>query len=117
VFGARAAHSAIGEPGPDPSEGPDGRGAPRPPALTPESREALWRYAGLERDRDGLAHLCDDPNPLVRLIAASALAREESRGAHRRRDYPELDPDLDGHHVTVREHIDPAPDPILKKWE
>jgi L-aspartate oxidase len=112
VFGGRAARSAIAEPGADPAAPLDGRGARRPPAVSPESREALWRYAGLERDRDGLLRLADDPYPLVRLIAASALARAESRGAHRRRDYPELDPDLDGHHVTVRE----ARDPILTKW-
>ena len=117
VFGARAARAALGEPGPDPDAS-----ARRPwrargrPAPTPESREALWRYAGLERDRDGLAQLADDPHPLVRLIAASALARTESRGAHRRRDYPELDPALDGRHVTVRGQIEPAPDPILTKW-
>ncbi len=112
VFGARAARSAIAEPGADPGAPLDGRGAQRPPAVSPESREALWRYAGLERDRDGLRLLAGDPYPLVRLIAASALARAESRGAHRRRDYPELDPDLDGYHVTVRR----ASDPILAKW-
>ena len=112
VFGARAARSAIAEPGVDPGAPLDGRGAPRPPAVSPESREALWRYAGLERDRDGLRLLADDPYPLVSLIAASALARTESRGAHRRRDYPELDADLDGRHVTIRGAVDP----ILTKW-
>ena len=58
-------------------------------------------HAGLERDGEGLALLTDDPHPLVRLIAASALAREESRGAHQRRDFPDLDPALDGRHVTL----------------
>ncbi len=128
VFGARAARSAIAEPGPDPGAPPDGRGAERPPPVSSDSREALWRYAGLERDRDGLRRLADDPYPLVRLIAASALARTESRGAHRRRDYPALDPDLDGRHVTVTEPAPhavadghavssrAAPRTILSKW-
>ena len=112
VFGARAAGSAIAEPGAEPGAPLYGRGAQRPPVVSAESREALWRYAGLERDRDGLRLLADDPHPLVRLIAASALARTESRGAHRRRDYPELDPDLDGRHVTIRGTLEP----VLSKW-
>jgi L-aspartate oxidase len=37
----------------------------------------------------------------VRLIATCALAREESRGAHKRIDFPERDPSLDLRHVTV----------------
>ena len=61
------------------------------PVPSPASREALWTNAGIERDQDGLTALSADPHPLVRLIAACALAREESRGAHRRRDFPELD--------------------------
>jgi L-aspartate oxidase len=40
--------------------------------------------------------------PLARLIAASALAREESRGAHQRSDHPDTDPALDEMHATVR---------------
>jgi succinate dehydrogenase/fumarate reductase flavoprotein subunit len=35
------------------------------------------------------------------MIATSALAREESRGAHRRVEFPELDRALDGRHVVV----------------
>ncbi len=114
VFGARAARSAVSEPAPD-------RGAVRdalpvaedaPPAPSPESREALWRYAGLERDGDGLRRLTADAHPLVRLIAQSALARNESRGAHRRRDFPELDHELDGRHVT----ISGSAQPTLERW-
>jgi L-aspartate oxidase len=102
VFGARAARAALEQPSPDeatvraamvPSS--------PPPPLTAESRLALWRRAGLERDASGLRELSGDPHPLVRLIALSALAREESRGAHRRRDFPATDPVLDGAHVTV----------------
>ncbi len=99
VFGARAARAAVGEPAPEvATDGPRGEGAT---AISPESREALWRRAGLERDAPGLQRLAENPHPLVRLIAASALARTESRGAHQRRDYPERDPALDGHHLTV----------------
>jgi len=38
---------------------------------------------------------------LVRLIAESALTRTESRGAHLRRDFPELNPEFDNKHVTI----------------
>jgi L-aspartate oxidase len=100
VFGARAAAAALGEP--DPGGRPEiPIGAGRPPQLSAESRAALWRDAGLERDGDGLRALSEDPHPLVRLIARSALARTESRGAHQRRDFPSLDPAFDGHHVTI----------------
>jgi hypothetical protein len=53
-----------------------------PPIPRAASRAALWRPAGLERDGVGLRRLAGDEHPLVRLIAASALARPESRGAH-----------------------------------
>lgn len=115
VFGARAAKAALEEPAPS----SDGSGAlsdtlaiDLPPAIAQSSREALWRHAGLERDRRGLTALLDDPHPLVRLIAAAATAREETRGAHVRTDFPERDPNLDGHHVTVGlDHM-----PRFERW-
>ena len=118
VFGARAAGAAIAEPpfaGIDRSQ----RGAqdrslaqqvPRVPAES--SRRALWTNAGLERDGVGLRELEHDPHPLVRLIAASALTRTESRGAHLRSDFPQRDPALDGRHVTVADGRDPE----LEAW-
>jgi L-aspartate oxidase len=103
VFGARAARSAASE---DPVSAdaqvaePLGGAPVSPPS--PDSRQALWRDAGLEREGDRLRRLIDDPHPLVGLIARSALAREESRGAHQRRDFPALDHRLDGRHVVVQ---------------
>jgi len=76
------------------------------------SRAALWRNAGLERDAQGLRTLLSDPHPLLRLIAACALTRTESRGAHRRRDFPELDSRFDGVHVTVGRQQTPR----LEHW-
>jgi L-aspartate oxidase len=110
VFGRRAAVAAATERAED---GPGG-GPERPrPELTPATREALWRYAGLERDRDGLEQLAGDPYPLAPLIATTALARTESRGAHQRRDYPERDSAFDGGHVTVA----PGREPALERWD
>jgi L-aspartate oxidase len=107
VFGGRAALAALTEPG-DAGELPASRSAGAPPQLTESSREALWELAGLERDGDGLRTLLSDPSQQVRLIAACALARTESRGAHLRRDFPALDPAFDGCHVTIRDGGDPA---------
>jgi L-aspartate oxidase len=113
VFGARAAQTAAAEPsagGAQTIRGDLDELAPTAPSAA--SREALWRYAGLERDGEGLARLTDDPHPLVRLIGRSGLERTESRGAHLRRDFPALDPDLDGRHVTLRAGEDTA----LETW-
>jgi L-aspartate oxidase len=72
------------------------------------TRHALWACAGLSRERAGLERLREDPHPLARLVAACALLREESRGAHFRSDHPETDPELDGLHAVVREGQEPA---------
>jgi L-aspartate oxidase len=105
VFGARAARAATREPRTERAilDAAAGDRPAKTPARTRQgSRIALWRAAGVERDESGLRELTGDPHPLVRLIAGSALARTESRGAHRRVDFPSRDPRLDDHHVTVR---------------
>jgi L-aspartate oxidase len=112
VFGARAARSATLEPPPEAAALSDLPPPAAPPPLTRASREALWRQAGLERDGEGLSRLANDPHPLVSLIASSALVREESRGAHQRRDFPHLDPEFDGRHVTIAGKTLPA----LQNW-
>jgi L-aspartate oxidase len=116
VFGARAAEAVLSERAPDLADveaAIAGRAGAQPPTpLTQSSREALWRLAGLERDGSGLRELAGDPHPLVRLIADCALAREESRGAHQRRDFPLLNPALDELHVTVTAGSEPA----FERW-
>jgi L-aspartate oxidase len=102
VFGHRAACAALDEPEP-----PANSALPPEPGPSPvpssETRQALWRLAGIERDADGLARLLDDPFPLARLIARSALEREESRGAHQRSDHRETNPALNEKHLLVHE--------------
>jgi L-aspartate oxidase len=123
VFGARAARSALAEPAPGPSAmqaladarrtGIETPGIePGAPPVSPASRQALWRHAGLERDGAGLEQLARDEHPLVQLIALSALARTESRGAHQRRDFPDRDPAFDGRHVT----ISAGGGPVIERW-
>jgi L-aspartate oxidase len=96
VLGSRAAAAASSEPegGPAPDP-PDWRFDP-PPA---ETREAVWELAGPLRTADQLERLLADPYPLARLIARFALEREESRGSHRRLEFPATDPALDGRHL------------------
>jgi L-aspartate oxidase len=100
VFGRRAALAAIDEP-PAPSD-PGRAPAPGPPPVpSPETRRALWRCAGLKRDPESLKRVAGDEFPLARMIARSALARTESRGAHQRRDHPETNPTFDQMHSVV----------------
>jgi L-aspartate oxidase len=63
------------------------------------------------RDSAGLERLRRAPHVLARLVAGSALAREESRGSHFRVDFPEQRDELE-RHVVLR----PGSDPELETW-
>jgi len=110
VFGRRSALAGLGEPGlPATLDEP---GAPdRDAPVTPELRSALWRDAGLVRDRAGLETLRDSDNLVAQLVAESALVREESRGAHFRVDFPREDPRFAAH-IVLR----PRREPALERW-
>jgi L-aspartate oxidase len=106
VFARRAVLHALSEPTPSfaapaPGEIEALRALPQIPQADASTRDALWQDAGIVRSAEGLQRLLDDPHPLARLIAHSALERTESRGAHRRLDYPERDPALDQRHFVI----------------
>ncbi len=109
VFGARAAAAGLDEPALA-GDAPDTPFAAAP-LQRPEraTQEALWRDAGIVRTRAGLTRLLDDPHPLARLIAACALRREESRGAHQRTDFLSADPQLDHRHTVIGADERPHP--------
>jgi len=65
--------------------------------LVEQTRRVAWEKCGIVRDGAGLREACEwlargsaprNMREVVLLIARCALAREESRGAHFRTDYP-----------------------------
>jgi L-aspartate oxidase len=105
VFGERAARCAV-------DETAAGGDAPEPgkwrfTAPTLETRAAVWNLAGPSRDAERLGELAGDSYPLAALIARAALAREESRGSHRRTDFPLPNGELDGVHLVLKGSADP----------
>ncbi|HEX6535617.1 MAG TPA: L-aspartate oxidase [Gemmatimonadaceae bacterium] len=81
-------------------------------------RDTMWEHAGIARSADGLrtcldqldaidaalpAGAIDERNMIVtaRLIARSALLREESRGGHFRTDHPRPESAWEGRHIRM----------------
>ena len=100
VFGARAGRAAAEAPRPAPARLVRLVAPTLPPEALAGLRQAMSRDAGVVRTADGLLRLLDQIDGLegrhgrtaelaaARLTAASALARDESRGGHFRADAP-----------------------------
>jgi L-aspartate oxidase len=129
VFGARAAEAMSGEAPPANMKSPE----PFPQSvetgdgerLRKNLQQSMWQKAGLLRDaaglEAGLAEVHDPGRELPRqfsrallelrnlqvvgeLIFRSALAREESRGAHYRNDFPQRDDVRYSRHSVIRQN-------------
>ena len=114
VFGRRAALAAMSEPDPglrDVSETCQRRVRGSDNFVTAEIRHQLWEDAGVIRNAEGLERLLDADALLPRLVAESALARRESRGAHFRSDFPTEDEAFAAHVVLTR-----GQEPRLEQW-
>ena len=112
VFGRRAALAAHDEPALAAALPPTPEAVPALP-IGAAVRDQLWADAGLVRDAAGLGRLLAAEHPLAMLVAACALRREESRGAHFRADFPAEDPALAGRHVVLR----PGRETVLEVWQ
>jgi L-aspartate oxidase len=110
VFGRRAALAALGEPSVAAVSSVRHWTRPEPP-VTPEIRHQLWEDAGVIRSAEGLERLRGVDALLPRLVAESALARRESRGAHFRSDFPTEDEAFAAHVVLTR-----GEEPRLERW-
>jgi L-aspartate oxidase len=99
--------------------------APAADAVRQQLRETMWRAVSLQRDANELADAIatlrelataipvdpESANMLLaaQLIATTAQAREESRGAHFREDFPDRDSALDGVHSLLHAAMTVAP--------
>jgi L-aspartate oxidase len=114
MFGRRAALAALNDPVAGPTEPTHDPMVATEASLEPtdDERRAVWRHAGLVREAAGLGRLRSSRILLVRLLAAAALARAESRGGHFRADFPSPDPALDGFHTVTRQ----GSPPVMERW-
>jgi L-aspartate oxidase len=110
VFGRRSALAALGEPG-LPGHLPTPPAAQQTEPVDAALRRALWRDCGLVRDAPGLEKLRSARQLVARLIAESALYRQESRGSHFRVDHPAESDEFE-RHVVLR----PGREPVLETW-
>jgi L-aspartate oxidase len=110
VFGHRAAEALAATTPQRPVDTPAPAPAPLPGAARIRRLPGrMWRLCGIERNADDLRRLLReldaspvcDPVTVARLIAQAALWREESRGAHRRSDFPSESADFE-RHLTLR---------------
>ena len=124
VFGHRAAHSVVDELSARTSDAPDppSLDGPHPdPAMLEELRAVMWRHVGPIRSADSLQTATQvitrlrarHPAPgttadgveldhalrTAGLIVRAARLRTESRGGHRREDFPATDPDWADRHI------------------
>ncbi len=100
VFGARAGRSAAAEPALGTKPLPASPAPDLPDTALQTLRRAMSLHAGVVRERQGLrrlialiegleeSHGAAPPLIAARLVAACALARQESRGGHYRSDFP-----------------------------
>ena len=105
------------------SGGSNGRTGGDADSILRQVRDLMWRQVGIVRTRAGLKNAVSELQDLRRqlpdcstrrgcetanvhlvaeLIARSALARKESRGAHYRTDFPETDDKKFHRHSFVR---------------
>jgi L-aspartate oxidase len=125
VFGARAGR-VMRECAGLPILPADSPPAPEFPGISEAGLRLLaWQHCGIIRSGEGLARACKqlasaprhrtaDPNrallelrnmhTVALLIARCALARQESRGAHYRTDFPESRPEFQKHSLVSKDH-------------
>jgi L-aspartate oxidase len=109
VFGARAGRAMREASAPSWSRFREEAGH-QTAAVNERTAQIAWECCGIIRHADGLRCAIrelegDESNvaTVARLIARSALAREESRGAHFRTDFPNKQPEFARHSILIGE--------------